>query len=897
MAREAGSRRALITTLLVVTVIALGVAGYSIVDSNIKAAEDRESQSLLNQMQSEVYDLMIIAQEAASGDENALFILPDLKNQIIGLESQFNASEEEIEQSSRDLIGNEIDIIASNIDSIEAQTENVLFLYDQLSILESSIPQVQQAYTTVVDTMLRANSPSDQVAEAQAQVWRAERLITSLNRILSGSTNAVAAAEQFRQDVLVFNQVLIGMKEGNLILGISRVESEDARLLLEQVEAQFGDLNESIESVIQASPALGEIAQASGLILDAAASLLQSTAQVSDEISALADNYEKRPFSTAVTTLGATAVVLIMLAFLGLQIYWNTRRNLVSTESTNERNQEAILRLLDEIADLGEGDLTVHATVTEDFTGAIADSINYAIEQLRGLVSKVASTAENVAASSNETRATSLRLSEASEHQATQVADASSSINEISENLSTVSENAEELANTAQRSVTVARNGANVVQNTIEGMNNIREQIQDTSKRIKRLGESSQEIGDIVSLINEIADQTNILALNASIQAAMAGEAGRGFAVVADEVQGLAERAAASTRQIENLVKTIQSDTNEAVASMEQTTAEVVRGAQLANNAGNALNDIQSTSENLATLILAIAKETQDQSRSADRIVGSMKVIQDISSQTLEGTTESARAVGELSEQAGELRQSIADFKLPDELLPQGHEAADGGYSDDPGSAEFVDVQDDEDLSAYADEEPSASEEPSTDEQPLSDEDFSIEDEAADEEHEATVTMMSAEFDEEDSTAEADSEEALEDFDVELDDDFDSEIEAFVEDDPVEAAEEAATEPEHETEAESPELAEEDNFEDLGFDDIDLDDADDQAAPEDTISIDLSESDMDAVEPDVSIVEPDPVAEEAATEAGDEEDDDSEFSFSDEDFLSFDLDEDEDKDK
>lgn len=848
MAREAGSRRAIITVLLVVTVIALGVAGYSIVDSNIKAAEDRESQSLLNQMQSEVYDLMIIAQEAASGDENALFILPDLKNQIIGLESQFNASEEEIEQSSRELIGGEIDIIANNIDAIEGQTENVLFLYDQLSVLENSIPQVQQAYTTVVDTMLRANSPSDQVAEAQAQVWRAERLLTSLNRILSGTTNAVAAAEQFRQDVLVFNQVLIGMKEGNLILGISRVESEDARLLLEQVEAQFADLNESIESVIQASPALGEIANSSGLILDAAASLLQSTATVSDEISALADNYEKRPFSTAVTTLGATAVVLFMLAILGFQIYLNTRKNLVSTESTNERNQEAILRLLDEIADLGEGDLTVHATVTEDFTGAIADSINYAIEQLRGLVSKVASTAENVAASSNETRATSLRLSEASEHQATQVADASSSINEISENLSTVSENAEELANTAQRSVTVARNGATVVQNTIEGMNNIREQIQDTSKRIKRLGESSQEIGDIVSLINEIADQTNILALNASIQAAMAGEAGRGFAVVADEVQGLAERAAASTRQIENLVKTIQSDTNEAVASMEQTTAEVVRGAQLANNAGNALNDIQSTSENLATLILAIAKETQDQSQSADRIVGSMKVIQDISSQTLEGTTESARAVGELSEQAGELRQSIADFKLPDELLPQGASAADFA-GEDYSEPEFVDVEDDhaeqdemDDLSAYDAEE-------------------TLEDE-----HEETMTMMSAEFADEESDAEAEDsslDEHSDNMEIELDD-FDAGLEDFeTEESQGEAqAEEAPIEQEEDF----------DSFEDLDMDDVSIDDTNegDDQAPE---------------------LEPEPVG------SADEDDDDSEFSFSDEDFLSFDLDEDEEKDK
>ena len=587
MARSEGSKRATIIVLIIIMMAALGIAGFSIVDANIRNAQDRESQSILNRMQSEVYDLMIIAQEAAAGDENALFILPDLKNQILGLMSQFNSSEDEIEDNSRATLSNQINIISENIDVIESQTDNVLFLYDQLAILEASIPQIQQAYTNIVDTMLQAESPSDQVAEAQAQVWRAEHLLTSLNRILSGTDDAVASAEQFRQDVLVFNQILIGMQEGNLIMGISRVESPEARLLLEQVDSQFSELNQSIESVISASPALGQIAQASSLILDTAASLLQSTTAVSDEISALADNVQKRPLSTAFTTLVAASVVVLVLFILGVQIYFNTRKNLVSTEDTNERNQEAILRLLDEIADLGEGDLTVHATVTEDFTGAIADSINYAIEQLRELVARVASTAESVAASSNETRATSLRLSEASEHQATQIANASSSINEISENLSKVSENAEQLANTAQRSVTVARNGASVVQNTIEGMNNIREQIQDTSKRIKRLGESSQEIGDIVSLINEIADQTNILALNASIQAAMAGEAGRGFAVVADEVQGLAERAAASTRQIENLVKTIQSDTNEAVASMEQTTAEVVRGAQLANNASS----------------------------------------------------------------------------------------------------------------------------------------------------------------------------------------------------------------------------------------------------------------------------------------------------------------------
>jgi len=852
-------------------VAALCIAGFSIVDANIRNAQDRESQSILNQMQSEVYDLMIIAQEAAAGDENALFILPDLKNQILGLMSQFNSSEDEIEDNSRATLSNQINIISENIDVIESQTDNVLFLYDQLAILEASIPQIQQAYTNIVDTMLQAESPSDRVAEAQEQVWRAERLLTSLNRILSGTDDAVASAEQFRQDVLVFNQILIGMQEGNLIMGISRVESPEARLLLEQVDSQFSELNQSIESVISASPALGQIAQASSLILDTAASLLQSTTAVSDEISALADNVQKRPLSTAFTTLVAASVVVLVLFILGVQIYFNTRKNLVSTEDTNERNQEAILRLLDEIADLGEGDLTVHATVTEDFTGAIADSINYAIEQLRELVARVASTAESVAASSNETRATSLRLSEASEHQATQIANASSSINEISENLSKVSENAEQLANTAQRSVTVARNGASVVQNTIEGMNNIREQIQDTSKRIKRLGESSQEIGDIVSLINEIADQTNILALNASIQAAMAGEAGRGFAVVADEVQGLAERAAASTRQIENLVKTIQSDTNEAVASMEQTTAEVVRGAQLANNAGNALNDIQTTSENLATLILAIAKETQNQSQSAESIVGSMRVIQDISAQTLEGTTESARAVGELSEQADELRQSIADFKLPDAMQPESiEEAPDEDLAMGVDEMSFVDVEEDQ---------------VSDDAQSMDDYDSAIL--GPDQEESEETTSFDA-----DSSDDSDEDA---DLDVEFADDFDVNV------DEVQLSKDS-----EEDEDSYDEALDEVDFADVDDqdDDQDIDIEADSHNAEDPTDTGVEAEDFEATmimeAADLEINDDQQSAKEKSTEKEitiENDDEDTDFSFDDEDFLSFDLDDDEEEEK
>jgi twitching motility protein PilJ len=330
--------------------------------------------------------------------------------------------------------------------------------------------------------------------------------------------------------------------------------------------------------------------------------------------------------------------------------------------------QAAILRLLDELADLADGDLTVTTTVSEDFTGAIADSVNYTIDQLRQLVSRINKTAVQVSGAAQESQQTALHLAEASDHQAQEIAGASAAINEMAVTIDQVSANAAESALVASKSVSIANNGAKLVQNTIHGMDTIREQIQDTSKRIKRLGESSQEIGDIVSLINDIADQTNILALNAAIQASMAGDAGRGFAVVADEVQRLAERSAGATKQIESLVKTIQTDTNEAVKSMEQTTSEVVGGARLAQDAGVALEEIEGVSANLAELIQNISNAARQQASSAGHISNTMNVIQEITSQTSAGTGATAQAIGDLADMALELRESVAGFTLPDEL-------------------------------------------------------------------------------------------------------------------------------------------------------------------------------------------------------------------------------------
>ncbi len=356
---------------------------------------------------------------------------------------------------------------------------------------------------------------------------------------------------------------------------------------------------------------------------------------------------------------------MVLVAIIAMLLLRDARKRLSEQAEQNERNQAAILQLLDELADLAEGDLTVHASVTENFTGAIADSINFAIDQMRGLVSNINRVSVRVARAAEETQQTARSLANASDNQAREITAASTAINEMAVSIDHVSSNAAESAAVAERAVAIANKGADVVQATIGGMDTIRGQIQETSKRIKRLGESSQEIGDIVSLINDIADQTNILSLNAAIQASMAGDAGRGFAVVADEVQRLAERSSAATKQIAALVKTIQTDTNEAVISMEQTTTEVVNGAKRAQDAGVALEEIESVSTSLAELIQNISNAARQQAASAGHVSNTMGVIQEITSQTANGTEATAKSVGALAEMANEMRVSVEFFKLP----------------------------------------------------------------------------------------------------------------------------------------------------------------------------------------------------------------------------------------
>ncbi|HEY4873644.1 MAG TPA: methyl-accepting chemotaxis protein [Steroidobacteraceae bacterium] len=380
----------------------------------------------------------------------------------------------------------------------------------------------------------------------------------------------------------------------------------------------------------------------------------------------------------------ASALVVLAVVWINVREQRDTanqQRLAVDAQRVeNERSQQAILRLLDELSSLADGDLTVQATVTEDITGAIADSINYAVEALRGLVITINHSSIQVDGATRQTQALAQHLAKASGAQSKQIASATESAGGMASSTEEVSGNAERAADVARHSVEVAHKGGDAVRRTIDGMNAIRETIQETSKRIKRLGESSQEIGNIVELINDIAEQTNILALNASIQASMAGEAGRGFAVVADEVQRLAERAANATKQIEVLVRTIQTDTNEAVVSMERSTTDVVGGALLAENAGAALEEIEQVSNQIASLVQNISASARQQTSAAQAIARNMQVLKEISAQTADSTSATSGAIAKLAELSAGLRRSASGFRLPGAPAPEPLAPATGSY-------------------------------------------------------------------------------------------------------------------------------------------------------------------------------------------------------------------------
>ncbi|KZY58720.1 chemotaxis protein, partial [Oleiphilus sp. HI0061] len=529
--QSANSQILLVGSALIVLLISLLVVSYFITRDGNYDVEYASHASDLRVLSQEVAKN---ATEAAAGKEEAFDQLKKSRDDFENKLQLINQGNDETGLPPSNLADDAgvTDLwktVKSNADRILENKETVLTLHQIAETLNETIPQLQIEYEDVVMILLENDAPADQISVAERQSLRAERIVRSVNNILTGDEDAAIAANRFGEDATLFGRVMNSMFEGNEAMQISQVTDEDAIYGLEAIAELFEFVDSNVKAILETSPELFKVRNAANSIFENSIALKKDTSTLSNQFQNQADDRFFNP-NTAYIIL---ALIIMLIVYAGWYLYRESQNRLQMTEEQNEQNQNAILRLLDELADLADGDLTTEATVTEDFTGAIADSINFAIDQMRGLVKAIRDTALQVASSAQETQGTAMQLAESSEHQAQEIAGASAAVNEMAVSIDQVSSNAAESTSVAERSVTIAKKGAEVVQNTIHGMDTIREQIQETSKRIKRLGESSQEIGDIVSLINDIADQTNILSLNAAIQASMAGDAGRGFAVVA----------------------------------------------------------------------------------------------------------------------------------------------------------------------------------------------------------------------------------------------------------------------------------------------------------------------------------------------------------------------------
>lgn len=656
-------------TLLLVFLILLFIT-LTYIASNTR--HDKEYISLAGESRVLSQSIVKDAVEASSANVEAFKLLKQTRN---GFEQNLNKLHEGNSETglppSPGIVDESLSEVTTlwneyraNADTILQAEGTIRMLSEFVGAVNETMPTLLAVSDEVVSIMIESGANASQVYVASRQLMLIPRISVNANKVLQGGQGAASAADRFGRDAALFGRVLNAMIKGNRKMNIRRVRDPDARDKLSEVNQLFETVHDLVGRILDQTPTLFEAQKASNNMVSKSGDLLAVTTSL---MNAYTDLENQRPINAFIGTLLGLAALMTLIMF-GFYIVKSTRGRLEETADSNRRNQEAIMRLLDEIGDLASGDLTASATVTEDITGAIADAINYAIDALRRLVSTINETTVQVSSAAQETQATAMHLAEASDHQAEQITAASAAINEMAISIEHVSSNSGESSTVANKSVGIAKKGAEAVQNTIRGMDSIREQIQETSKRIKRLGESSQEIGDMVELINDIADQTNILALNAAIQAAMAGESGRGFAVVADEVQRLAEKSTDATKQIEALVKTIQADTNEAVASMENSTSGVVQGAQLALRAGDALEEIENVSTHLADLTQSISDAAQQQSTAAASISDSMNVIQEVTTQTSAGTNETSASIGNLAELSNELRKSVAGFKLPEKM-------------------------------------------------------------------------------------------------------------------------------------------------------------------------------------------------------------------------------------
>ena len=675
--RSAAAHQRVLSILLALSLIALAAMVYWTVSQTDRGAQQVGAigQSLMQSQR-----LAKSVSQALIGSPEAF---PELKESSTALASNVRGlqSGSATVPALGEAYSAEVGKIVPLMERAEKNAATVLGEQKTLTEVGTALPSVSRQSSdllevaeTISSLKLQQNAPPAEISAAGQLVMLTQRIGKSANEFLTMEGVSPEAVFLLGKDLNSFKEIGEGLLDGSQELRLAPTRDEQTRERLtallkmyEETRAQAGGILGNLQGLVSAR--------------EAQTAIVAESEPLRKELEGLQDKL------SSVSGLGLTGLLLLLipaalalLAALGLayvQLRDSRQRQMLAEQQrhsaelqrqegkrVNDANQAAILRLMNELQTVAEGDLTQEATVTEDITGAIADSVNYTVEELRSLVGNVQSTATRVAQTTSKVETTSTELLATSTEQLREIRETGQSVLDMAARINDVSAQAQESASVARQSLQAAESGLTAVQNAIGGMNSIRDQIQETSKRIKRLGESSQEIGEITELIADITEQTNVLALNAAIQAASAGEAGRGFSVVAEEVQRLAERSGDATRQIAALVKAIQTDTQDAVAAMERSTQGVVEGARLSDNAGTALSEIDSVSRRLADLIEQISSAASKEADQANEVASNIQHIFAVTEQTGESTRSTANQVRDLARMADELRQSVARFKI-----------------------------------------------------------------------------------------------------------------------------------------------------------------------------------------------------------------------------------------
>src|SRR5574340_957508 len=640
-------------SLLVSLLLAAGFTIHSSIQLDNRTAYENRAGEL------QVYSqrLPLAAQRAVLGDATAFKKLAEGKADFEATLTGLTNGDAEVPATSgaaRDTlgkIGTQWGQFAPLVVQILSQQKNLMALNENVKRINALSIDLQEVSEQLASQLADGGTSLREVSRANHLVMLSQRLPKNANLLLSSDLIDPEVVLQLEKDTTSFRDTVQALMEG------AASQNEDSMLTLEDLGTNMADMVEAVGEVLANTQSLLRAKVAANKLFAGSDELLRDAGQLSEEYRAVGG------FGYQLAALfGVLAIVSMVL--LGQININETKSRARKSEEENSRNQEAILRLMDELGELAEGNLTINASVTEDITGAVADSINYTVEELRSLVRGINNATLQMDKAARQASQVSESLQQAARRQTDEIETTSTDVVRLAESVQQVSGSAAESAKVARQSLAAAEKGHQAVANAIASMNGLREQIQETSKRIKRLGESSQEIGEIVELISDITEQTNVLALNAAIQAASAGEAGRGFSVVAEEVQRLAERSADATKQIAAIVKTIQSDTHDTVAAMEISTQGVVEGAKLSDAAGQTLAEIGDVSKTLASLIADISSATKNQAESTALVAETMQDIKAISAQTSAGTRQTAESIGGMKQLAQDLKNSIAGFKL-----------------------------------------------------------------------------------------------------------------------------------------------------------------------------------------------------------------------------------------